>query len=105
MATTYTVSGNVIAQNATLRLRPVNFVRGVESARTYSDSSGNYTFTGVTPGVYTLLATLDECTVTYLPNIYSYRSPVDVVVVANNLTAINMTPIAFNANTPAPNAV
>ena len=102
---TFSISGNVQAQNAKLTLTPLNYVDGVAPVITYSDSNGNYTFSGVAVGSYRILPTLSECTVTYLPNSYSYRSGQIVMVIANNLTNVNFAPVAFNAANPAPNAV
>ena|ERR1700733_15112386 len=101
---TFTISGNVIAVNAKLTLTPLNYVDGVTPSITYSDSNGNYTFSNVPVGSYRILPTLSECVTTYLPNLYSYRSGVIVMVIANNLTNINLTPVAFNAPNPASNA-
>lgn len=102
---TFTISGNVIAQNAKLYLRSLNWVDGAAPVWVYSDASGNYTFSNVAVGNYRIIVDLSECTVTYLPTLYSYRSAQQVSIIANNLVGVNFSPVLLNANNPPPNAV
>ncbi len=53
---TYTISGNVGTSSATINLT------GAASKSTTSDSSGNYSFTGLANGTYTVTPTKSGCT-------------------------------------------
>jgi hypothetical protein len=102
---TFTISGNVIAVNARLRLLSVNYMlQGADVAITYSDASGNYTFSGIAPGIYQIKADLAETTTPPYNSGYSFRTPQVVSVIANNLTGVNFTPVLLNAVNPPNNA-
>jgi hypothetical protein len=93
------VSGNTLAVNARLRLIPVLFGNATVPAIAYSDGSGNFSFSNVASGTYTLVCDNNEVTVTYTPGTYSFRTPVDVFmdVAGNNVTGIQFTPTLRNA--------
>ncbi len=86
------ISGNAggsIAANASIRLLSKNVSAPDSELYAGCDASGNFVFTGVAPGIYTLLAFLDG---------YVYRKADDVVVVSSDLTDINLTPTPITAS-------
>jgi hypothetical protein len=95
---TFSIAGNVIANNARLRLTPINYVGGVSPTVTYSNSSGAYTFSGVTVGKYQIAADLNEVTASPYNTGYSYRKPQIVTVIDSNLTGVDFGPTLINAS-------
>jgi hypothetical protein len=97
---TFSISGNVIAVNARLRLRSTAQIQPEAFVDTYSDSSGNYTFSNVAPGNYQIIVDLAECITAPYSSGYSYRNPQGVTVAAANQSGINFTPVLLNAANP-----
>ena len=93
----YSISGNVVAHNARLCLRDIHETDAIPAV-TYSDSSGNYTFSGVAVGTYQIIVDLSECIASPYNTGYSYRSPQGVRIIASNLTNVNFTPSHLNAS-------
>lgn len=94
------ISGNVIAVNARLRLRSTAQIQPEAFVDTYSDASGNYTFSNVSAGNYQIIVDLAECVTAPYNSGYSYRNPQGVTVGATSLTGINFTPVLLNAANP-----
>ena len=101
---TFTIAGNVVANNARLCLINTAAQNGNVAAITYSNASGVYTFSNVAPGSYTIVVDLLECVTAPYSTGYSYRNPQGVQVVSNNLTDVNFTPVLLNAVNPSVNA-
>ena len=100
----FTVSGNAIAVNARLRLRPSVHTNGLVPQFVYTDASGYYTFVNVPPGPDEIVVELFDGTTAPYNTGYSYRNPQGVQVVATNLTNVNFSPVANNAPNPSVNA-
>lgn len=86
------ISGNVggaVASGASVRLLPKNVTAPGSAVLAVANGSGNYTFTNVAKGAYTLSASLSG---------YVYKSTADIVMVATeDLSAINLAPTLINA--------
>jgi hypothetical protein len=99
------ISGNVQAVGARIRLTSVNYIDGTIPTMTYSDALGNYTFAGLAAGTYHLTADLGEVTLAPFNVGYSYRTGHTITVVASDITQVNFTPVLLNGPNPGTNAV
>ena len=93
------ISGNVgiAATGISVRCFSTSGVATPVSLYGYSDSSGNFTFTGLAAGTYRLVADTRDLTGTYAG--YIYRSPVEVLLDGtNNASGVNLRPTAPSAS-------
>jgi hypothetical protein len=100
-----TVSGNAQAVNARMILIAIPSTNGETYQEVYTNSAGDYTFNNVAQGPYKLTVDLSQCVTAPFNVGYSYRQQIHVIVVTNNLSGLNFSPILLNANNPPPNAV
>jgi hypothetical protein len=101
----FTVAGNVQAVNARMILIAIPSTNGESYQEVYSNATGDYIFSNVAQGTYKLTADLSQCTTSPYNVGYSYRQQINVQVVANNLSGLNMTPVLLNAANPVNNQV
>lgn len=101
----FQISGNVQAVNALIRLRavfpgPKNVLPN--GGRTYSDASGNYSFSSIPAGVYEVIANLSECITAPYNTGYTFRrfGFVTMDAAGDNIANLNFTPVALNAANP-----
>jgi hypothetical protein len=94
------ISGNTVAVNAKLFCTDVHYGNSTVPLITYSDASGNYSFSGIVPGTYEVKATFGEVTGAFATG-YSFHKPQQVVTITidnpQDQTGVNFTPALINS--------